>query len=360
MTRLVALAVTLALATGGAACKPREASGEPAEAPSAQPVEVTVMAERPVRDTSEFLATLSSRSSVTLYPQVVGHVSRILVKPGERVKSGAPLVQIDPSQQQATLEQLVAAKKQKEVTVHLAGERAARATALRTEGLLSQQDFDQAVSERASAAADLQAAEAQLAAQASQLRFFTIVAPFDGVVGDVPVKLGDLVTAATKVTTVDQNDVLEAYVNVPVERARDVGPGSRVELLDARGGKVGESPVTFLADQANVDTQSVLLKGAFPNATALRAAQLVRARVVWSVKPGLLLPTTAVMRQSGQTFAFVAEGEGAATTAKQRAVTLGAIEGNEYVVTAGLAPGERVIVTGIQKIRDGAKVTPKS
>src|SRR5689334_10974373 len=103
MTRLVAIAVTLALATGGAACKPREAAGEPAEAPPpALAVDVTVLVEKPVRDTSEYLATLSSRSSVTLYPQVVGHVSRILVKPGERVKSGAPLVQIDPSQQQAT------------------------------------------------------------------------------------------------------------------------------------------------------------------------------------------------------------------------------------------------------------------
>jgi RND family efflux transporter MFP subunit len=222
---------------------------------------------------------------------------------------------------------------------------------------MSKQDHDQTLSDRDVARADLRAAEAQIQAQASQLRFFTIAAPFDGVVGDVPVKLGDLVTTATKVTTVDQNAVLEAYVNVPVERAADLRPDSRIEILDARGGVIGESRVTFISDQASADTQSVLIKGLFANATALRAAQYVRARVVWSTRPGLLLPTLAVVRQSGQTFAFVAKPEGGGSVARQRSVTLGAIDGNDYVVVAGLEPGERVIVSAVQKLRDGAPVT---
>ena len=86
------------------------------------------------------------------------------------------------------------------------------------------------------------------------------------------------------------------------------------------------------------------------------AAQWVRARVVWSTKPGLLLPTTAVVRQSGQTFAFVAVEDGAALVAKQRSVTLGAIDGNAYVVDKGIAPGDRVIVSAVQKLKDGAPV----
>jgi len=104
----------------------------------------------------------------------------------------------------------------------------------------------------------------------------------------------------------------------------------------------------------------VLIKGVFANAAQLRAAQYVRARVVWSTRPGLRLPTTAVVRQSGQTFAFVAQGEGAATVAKQRAVTLGAIDGNEYVVAAGLEAGDRVIVSSVQKLREDAPVAPAS
>ena len=360
MSRLLA-ALLVVLALSAAACKPREASGEPAEAkPPPLPVDVLVMQPVPVRDTSEFLATLVSRSSVALYPQVVGHVSRIFAKPGQQVKTGTPLVEIDPSQQQATLDQSVATKNLKEATLKNADEKAKRAETLFAEGLMSKQDHDQALSDRDVAAADVKAAGAQIQANASQLRFFTIAAPFDGVVGDVPVKLGDLVTTQTKVTTVDQNDALEAYVSIPVERAQDIGPTSHVELYDSRGATLGESAVTFVADQASADTQLVLIKGLFVNSAKLRAAQWVRARVVWSVKPGLLLPTLAVMRQSGQTFAFVAEHDGAGFVAKQRKVTLGAIDGNAYVVEGGLAPGERVIVSAIQKLREGASVAPNA
>jgi RND family efflux transporter MFP subunit len=167
------------------------------------------------------------------------------------------------------------------------------------------------------------------------------------------------VTPATQLTSVNQNAMLEAYVDVPVDRAPDLSPASSVELLDARGGVIGESRVTFVADRANVDTQSVLIKGLFPNATSLKVSQIVRARVVWSTRPGLRLPTTAVTRQGGQSFAFVAEPEGAGVVAKQRNVKLGVIEGNDYVVVEGLKPGERVIVSGLQKLRDGAKVSPK-
>ncbi|MDX6515158.1 MAG: hypothetical protein QOH73_824 [Gaiellaceae bacterium] len=360
--RFSLVATALALALGG--CKAKEAGGAPADPPSPPlAVDVLVLQAKPVRDTSEYLATLSSRSSITLYPQVVGHVSHIFVKPGDQVKAGTALVQIDPSQEQATLDQLVAARKLKTANLSFAGARAKRTAALADSGLASQQDDEQASAEREAAAADLAASEAQIKVQASQLRFFKITAPFDGAVGDIPVKLGDLVTTSTKLTTVDHNAVLEAYINVPVERAADLTADSTVQLLDASGGSLGESRVTFVADQANVDTQSLLIKGTFPNgasAAALRVAQLVRARVVWSTRPGLRLPTIAVMRQSGQAFAFVAEAGGGGTVARQRAVTLGAIEGNDFVVTSGLAAGDRVIVSGVQKVRDGAPVAPKS
>jgi RND family efflux transporter MFP subunit len=355
-----ALLFTGAIALAAGACKPKEAAGDPAEHVEALPVDILVLSEKPVRDTSEYLAMLSSRSSVALYAQVVGRVSAILVKPGDRVKAGATLVQIDPSQQQANLDQLVAAKKLREANLRFAAERQKRAVVAVGEGIMSRQDFEQAQTEHEAAAADVNAAEAQIKAQSSQLTFFRIAAPFAGVVGDIPVKLGDLVTTGTKVTTVDQNAMLEAYVDVPVERARDLTPDSTVELLDGHGGVVGSSRVTFVADQANAETQSILIKGAFPNETSLRAAQLVRARVVWSTRPGLRLPTTAVVRQSGQPFAYLATADGAGLVAKQRAVTLGAIDGNDFIVMGGLAAGDRVIVSMVQKLHDGAPVAPKS
>lgn len=360
MNRRQALLAGLVIAAS--ACKPGApgggAPGGEAQggAPPPMPVDVVTLAEKPVRDASEYLATLASRTSVALYPQVVGRVSKILIKPGDKVRAGADLVQIDPGQQQATLEQLVATKRLKEANLRLAEDREARAAALADGGLVSAQTYQEAASGKAAAAADLTASDAQIRAQSSELRFFRISAPFDGTVGDIPVKLGELVTTATKVTTVDQNAALEAYVNVPVERTKDITPDSLIELLDERSTLVGSSPVTFVADHATLETQSVLIKGAFSGAGPLTPAQIVKARVVWSVKPGLLLPVVAVSRKSGQTFAFVAEHEGSGDVAKQRAVTLGAIQGNDYVVTSGLKAGERVIVSGIQKIREGAPI----
>lgn len=360
MNRVWAILCTAGLALAPGACKPKEVAGDTeSQAEAALPVDVIALEEKPVRSSSEYLATLASRMSVALYPQVMGNVSKILVKPGDRVKAGAELVQIDPRLQQATLEQLVAQKKLKEATLRFSGDRAARVEALAEGGIVSRQDQEQAMTQKAAAEADLKAAEAQIQAQSTQLRFFKITAPFDGVVGDIPVKVGELVTATTKVTSVNQNAMLEAYVDVPVERTAELTPESTVELLDPRGGVLGESRVTFIAEQANVETQSVLIKGVFPNTTSLKTSQLVRARVVWSTRPGLRLPTTAVMRQSGQTFAFVVEPEGAGAVAKQRSVKLGPIEGNDYVVAEGLKKGERVIVSGLQKLRDGAKVAPK-
>jgi RND family efflux transporter MFP subunit len=357
-------ALLAALAITAYACKPGAPGGDApggeaaGGAPPPMPVDVLTLAEKPVRDTSEYLATLASRTSVALYPQVTGRVSKILVKPGDKVRAGAELVQIDPGQQQATLDQLVATKRLKEANLRLAEDRETRAAALADGGLVSAQTYQEAVSGKAAAAADLAASDAQIRAQSTELRFFRVTAPFAGTVGDIPVKLGELVTTATQVTTVDQNAALEAYVNVPVERTKDITPGTIIELLDERGVVVGSSPVTFVADHATLETQSVLVKGAFSGAGAFTPAQIVKARVVWSVRPGLLLPVIAVTRKSGQTFAFVAVPEGAGEIAKQRAVTLGAIQGNDYVVASGLKAGERVILSAIQKIREGAPVTP--
>src|SRR5262249_41377425 len=150
---------------------------------AALPVDVITLAEKPVRDTSDYLAQLASRTSVGLFPQITGRVSKILVKPGDRVKAGADLLQIDPSQQQALLDQLLASKKLKAANMRFAEDRARRAEALADGGLMSQQDYEQAASSKEAAAADLSAATAQINAQATELRFYRITAPFDGVVG---------------------------------------------------------------------------------------------------------------------------------------------------------------------------------
>ena len=106
-------------------------------------------------------------------------------------------------------------------------------------------------------------------------------------------------------------------------------------------------------------TQTVLVKTPLtPKGTLFRTEQFVRAHIVFSTVPGLTVPVVALSRINGQYFAFVAEpGEGGATVAKQKSVQVGQVIGNDYVLLGGLKAGDKLIVSGIQKIGDGAPVT---
>lgn len=356
---LFSSALAGALAVGCTRGDAAENAHPPAAGAMKMPVDVVTLADVPIQDASEYLAQLVSRTQVAIYPQVSGVVTSILVKPGQVVREGAPLLQIDPRRESANLSNQVAAKAQREANLALAKRNASRSAALFHEGLVSRQQLENDESQATVAEAEVTAQDAVIGAQAAQLGYYRITAPFDGSVGDIPVKLGDYVGPQTKLTSVDDNKTLEAYLNVPSEELHRLGDGSRVVLLGddrSTNDTLAEAPISFVAQEANPQTQTVLVKAKFPNGGQLRAAQIVRARLVWSTHPGVRIPTLAVMRQSGQYFTFVAvPGEGG-TVAHQIPVTLGELDNSTYAVVGGLKAGDQVIVSQIQKLHDGAPV----
>jgi RND family efflux transporter MFP subunit len=224
-------------------------------------------------------------------------------------------------------------------------------------GLLSDLDYQQRRSQRAVAEADVKAAEAQVQAQSELLRYYRITAPSDGTMGDVPVKIGDYVTPQTRLTSVDQDNLVEAYVYIPIGKAAAIQTETKVALLGEDGQVMCEEKPSFVSPQVNVDTQTVLVKTICPNDGRLRTAQVLKARMIWSRRPGLTVPTVDVTRQAGQYFVFVVEpGEGGALIARQKPITVGAIQGNEFVVTGGLTPGVEIVGSSIQKIHDGSAI----
>jgi RND family efflux transporter MFP subunit len=292
---------------------------------------------------------------------VSGVVSSIFVKPGQTVREGAPLLQIDPRRESANLSNQVAAKAQRDANLALAKRNASRSAALFREGLVSRQQVEQDQGQAAVAEAEVNAQSAVVGAESAQLGYYRITAPFDGAMGDIPVKLGDYVGPQTKLTSVDDNKTVEAYVNVPAEQLGRLVDASRMVLLgDDRSTNtaIADAPISFVAQEANPQTQAILVKARFPNGGKLRASQIVRARIVWRTHPGVRVPTLAVTRQSGQYFAFVAVpgGGGGAASAKQVPVTLGEVDNSTYAVVSGLKAGDQVIVSQIQKLRDGAPV----
>jgi RND family efflux transporter MFP subunit len=318
---------------------------------------VVTVAAQPVERTTEYIGTLKSRRSTTIQPQVEGFITRIAVGSGDRASPGALLFEIDAGRQEAMVAQLESMRTMRAADLAYARQQAERARALYAAGAVSQRDLEQAETSVRTSEAQVQAVEQQIKEQRVELGYYRVTAPAAGIVGDIPVRVGDRVTRSTVLTTVDQNDVLEIYVNVPVQQAPDLRLGLPVRIVDDTGGTLATNPITFISPTVDDTTQSVLAKAQLVEGRGrFRADQFVRTRIVWRSTPAITVPLTAVTRISGQHFVFVAEKQGEMLVARQRAVTLGDVVGNEYVLVAGLKAGEQLIVSGIQKIGDGAPV----
>src|SRR5687767_1086131 len=334
-----------------------QAGGPPGGAMPPMPVEIVTLAAKPVEQSSEFVASLKSRRSSTIQPEVEGFLTRIAVKSGQNVRQGDVLFEIDSTTEQAALASLQSMRPMRESEVEFARQQVQRNKTLLEAGAISQREVEQFEAQLRSAEAQLKALDEQIRQQRSQLNYYRVTSPNAGTVGDIPVNVGDRVTRSTVLTTVDENDVLEVYINVPVQQAPQLKVGLPVRLIDDRGQVLATNRITFVSPTVDTATQSVLAKAQLVEGRGqFRSDQFVRARVVWSEAPGLTIPVTAVLRSTGDFFAFVAEKGQQGLVAKQKRVQLGEIVGNEYVVQGGLQPGEQLIVSGLQKIRDGAPV----
>jgi RND family efflux transporter MFP subunit len=330
-------------------------------APQALPVKVETVDLAPVPRTDEYVATVKSRRSASIQPQVDGTLTKILVKSGDRVHAGQVLMTIDPLKQQATLDQQRSTEAQKKAILDYNQSEVERQRGLFQGGVTSKQEYDYAVQAFENSKADWESAKAAVVTQERQLAYYNLTAPFNGIIGDVPVHVGDYVSPQTLLTTVDENAELEAYIYIPTERAADIRMGLPVQIVTSSGQLIEKTKIDFISQQVDNALQGVLVKTpVHAPFDRFRNSQLVKARVVWSTAPAPTVPVLAVTRIGGQTFVYVATADNNGTVARQRAVTLGDTIGNDYAVTGGLNAGDKVIVSGIQFLIDGVPVRPIS
>ncbi|CAN5352422.1 efflux RND transporter periplasmic adaptor subunit [soil metagenome] len=377
----------------------REAS-QGAAPPRATPVKIAVVGSKPISDTSTFVGTLKCRKSVTIRPRVSGYLTQIYVRSGDIVKAGTLLLEVDPAKEQevlntqlASLESnkaektsaeeklrsLKADRTAKVANFEFARSQHARYLGLSKEGAVAQESVDQYSNQLKAAEADLNSIDAQIRAQDAvinksgqllqqsdsmtkqerlQLAYHRVLSPFAGVVGDIPVKLGQYVEPSTDLTTVDQSRPLEVYVYVPAEQASRLRKGMSMNMIDSEGKSLGDCSIFFISPQVDDRNQSVLVKALFANdAENLRSNQQVTTKIVWETKNRLMVPTNSVTHISGQDFVFVAAEEKAGSgfyVAKQRPVELGDIYENSYVVRSGLTGSEQIVVSNVQNLYEGA------
>ncbi len=325
------------------------------------PVQTVTVAASNVPQTSEYVATVKSRRSATLMPQVSGKLTAIGAHSGDHVKAGQLLMEIDPAQQRAAVESARATERQKKALFDYNRVEFERQQKLFDAGVTSRDAFDQARQSFENTQADYEAAVETRKTQEEQLGYFLIRAPFDGVVGDIPVHVGDYVSSSTVLTTVDENKDLEAYIYLPTERAAEARLGMDVELVDTTGALIEKTKVNFLSPEVDSQLQGVLVKAPVrASMDRVRTAQLVKARVIWRTVSLPTVPVLAIVRQGGQGFVYVVSEAHGMTVAHQVAVQLGDINGDQYSVVGGLKAGDKVVVSGTQFLVDGMPVIPLS
>lgn len=355
-----------------------------------------------VRDESQYMARFESRKSVTLSPRVGGIIRSINTTSGNAVGGGQVLIRIEASQQEAAvrsaaagiesrsrvtdqarsqLASLEAEKIAREGNVKLAKIQLERTRSLQSKGVLSRQELDIAENNHQTAVSSLGATNAQiqsqkaliaqsqndakqagamLSEQQAQLRYYDISAPFSGVVGDIPVKVGDYVSPTTQLMTITVNQPMEAYIYVPVEKSPKLRIGMAVELVAPDGRELGQSRVFFVAPGAEGSDQTILIKAEYANPDGrIRVGEWGQARVVWSQDSGLWIPTTAVTQLAGQNFVFLAKQENGQWSAHQVPVNLGEPTNSKYPVIEGITAEDEVVITGAQNLFDKMPITIK-
>jgi len=350
-------AVALGLVVSG--CQQKQAAAPSRAGMQAMPVKTVAVTLAPVAQSSEYVATIMSRRSATLQPQVSGRLTRIEVKSGDHVKAGQLMMSIDAQPQIATVEAQRATEQQKKALYDYNTVEVERQHKLFDAGIISRDVWDQAQQSYANTKADYESAVSLRKTQEAQLAYYSVRAPYDGIVGDVPVHVGDYVSSSTVLTTVDENKDLEAYIYIPTERTAEVRLGLGVELYDTSGKLLEKTKVDFVSPQVDSTLQGILVKApVHPSAEMVRNAQLIKAKVIWSTKPMAVVPVLAVTRLGGQTFVFVARQQDGHMVAAQTPVVLGDTVGNTYAISSGLNAGDQVIVSSTQFLVNGMPVMP--
>lgn len=347
----------MGLAASG--CQKKPAAPPAGAGMQAMPVQTVTVSLAPVPQSNEYVATIKSRRSATIQPQVSGRLTEIEVRSGQLVKEGQVMMEIDSQPQLATVQAQRSTERQKKALFDYTTIELDRQHKLFESGVTSRDAYDQAQQAFDNAKADYESASALRKTQEEQLAYYTVRAPYTGVVGDIPVHVGDYVSSSTMLTTVDENKDLEAYIYVPTERSSQARMGLEVDLSDTSGKLLEKTRIDFVSPQVDPTLQGILVKApVHPTPDIVRNAQMIKARVIWSTSPTAVVPVLAVTRLGGQTFVYVVKQQNGHFAAIETPVTLGETVGNTYAVTSGLNPGDRVVVSSTQFLVNGMPVLP--
>ncbi len=362
---------------------------KPTAPPKAPPpvVKTIQVKESQFYDSEKYLATLKSRQSVNLNPEIISKVENIYFKSGDRVSKGQLLISLRADEEISSLNSQIALSSSKNEAISSKGAEVQEAKAnldfakgryerykqLQQKDLISKNQLEEYENQLAKAQNtynslkfnlagandELKQAKSTINERRAKVNKLRIVAPFSGIVQDIPAKVGDSVSNSTTLISIANADNLEVYLNIPVDKAIGVKSGSLIELLSPDDEILATSQVSFTSSTVDPQTQTVLVKASLNNNEGLfRDNQQIKCRVKYKQKTGILIPATVISRFGDTTFIFLlAKDDKGQAIAKQKPVQLKKLVDNKsYEVAEGLAPGDIIISTGIQKLADNSPV----
>lgn len=349
------------------------ACGGKDEAAAPPPPEVGVIEVRPqtVPLTRDLVGRLSPYRSADVRARVPGVLLRRVYEEGSDVREGQVLFEIDPAPLQASLGVAQGQLAQAEATYANARAVAERARKLVPQKFVSQNDLDNAVAAERSAGAAVEAARASVRNAQIDLGYAKVTSPIAGRAGKQRVTEGALVGQgeATLLTTVDQLDPLYANFSIGSNELAQLRAAANVSLVGAGkasvqvvlpGDRVHEQPGTLDFSDTTVDPQTgaVAMRAQVPNpGYVLFPGSFVTLKVnMGELHDVFLVPQEAVLRDANGAFARVVGADG---NVERRNLTTGGTRDNQWIVTAGLEAGDQVIVSGVQKVKEGAPATAK-
>jgi membrane fusion protein, multidrug efflux system len=335
---------------------------------------VTEVEQRDVPVTSEWIGTTEGAVDAEVRAQVTGNLVSRHYKEGTLVKKGDLLFKIDPRPYRAARGQASGELARAKAMLQKAKLDVERYTPLAAQHAISQQELDNAIQAQRAAEASVQAARATLDKGDLDLSFTEVRSPIDGIAGVAKAQIGNLVapTDAEPLTRVSQVDPIR--VSFPIsereylkiaDSIRDKVAGSErrgveLELLLADGSKWRHPGFATPASEAvDANTGTLLVRGEFPNPEhVLRPGQYARVRATTEVVHGaLVVPQRAVIEMQG---VYQVAVVGAGDKVALRVVEPGTRTERGWVIAKGLERGERVVVEGLEKVRDGVVVTAKA
>jgi membrane fusion protein (multidrug efflux system) len=342
--------------------------GKTAQAPPPAPptpVSVHKVASKPVKGVDTYPATVVALNEIELRPQVSGYITQIFVKDGQQVTKGQKLYQIDQNKYLASRNQATASLASAKANLARIKKDVDRYERLDQNEAIAKQVLDNAKAELLAAEAQVQAAEAQVSSAETDLGYSQITAPFAGRIGISQVRLGTQVSPGQPLlntlssTGPVQVDFVINEKEIPryhrMMNASDA-PDSLFTLKLSDGSLYPHSGKLVAVDRAvGRQTGTVNVRVEFPNADGMLVPGMTGTLQVVNDDHGdqLVIPYKAVTEQMGEYFVYLI---GTDSTVTQQTVKLGTVFGPEIAVREGLESGQTIVVDGIQKLRQGAKV----